>query len=182
MSSPTGNALLRTPCAAETEGGPLHPDTARARGQTLRLTGQVLALTGDLLPTPRASDKNGPGVHGKGGQDLRTTVSPLPASTATDCDEGKGVFDWGKYEPAIQRWEQVLGRKCPNPTSPTGKNGSAQLASRFVEWMMGLPDGWVTDVEITRAQQIKALGNGVVPQQGAVALRVMKRWGNEKEN
>lgn len=43
---------------------------------------------------------------------------------------------------------------------------------------MGLPDGWVTSPEIglTRAQQLKALGNGVVPQQAGVALADM--WGN----
>ena len=37
---------------------------------------------------------------------------------------------------------------------------------------MGLPAGWVTAPEIglTRAQQLKALGNGVVPQQAAAAL------------
>lgn len=42
----------------------------------------------------------------------------------------------------------------------------------FVEWLMGLPPGWVTDPEIglTRAQQLKALGNGVVPQQATAAL------------
>jgi DNA (cytosine-5)-methyltransferase 1 len=37
--------------------------------------------------------------------------------------------------------------------------------------MMGLPAGWVTDVPgLTRNQQLKALGNGVVPQQAAAAL------------
>ena len=36
---------------------------------------------------------------------------------------------------------------------------------------MGLPDGWVTDVPgVSRAQQLKALGNGVVPQQAMAAL------------
>lgn len=40
--------------------------------------------------------------------------------------------------------------------------------------MMGLPDGWVTDVpDISRNDQLKALGNGVVPQQAAAALRHM---------
>lgn len=37
---------------------------------------------------------------------------------------------------------------------------------------MGLPDGWVTDVPgLTRNEQLKALGNGVVPQQAEFAIR-----------
>lgn len=37
---------------------------------------------------------------------------------------------------------------------------------------MGLDDGWVTDVPgISRNDQLKALGNGVVPQQAAEAMR-----------
>jgi DNA (cytosine-5)-methyltransferase 1 len=40
--------------------------------------------------------------------------------------------------------------------------------------MMGLPAGWVTAVPgLTRAQQIKALGNGVVPQQAVAAIRLL---------
>src|SRR5690625_674459 len=39
------NDLLRTPVADEAGGGPLHPDVAAERGQTLRLTGQILAFT-----------------------------------------------------------------------------------------------------------------------------------------
>lgn len=38
---------------------------------------------------------------------------------------------------------------------------------------MGLPEGHVTEVGLTRNQQLKALGNGVVPQQAAAALRLM---------
>ncbi|MGV0412376.1 hypothetical protein [Corynebacterium marquesiae] len=43
----------------------------------------------------------------------------------------------------------------------------------FIEWMMGLPAGWVTnpDIGLTRSQQLKALGNGVVPAQAAYALQ-----------
>ena len=46
------------------------------------------------------------------------------------------------------------------------------LNPAFAEWLMGLPNGWVTNPEIglTRAQQLKALGNGVVPQQAQAAL------------
>jgi hypothetical protein len=40
----------------------------------------LTSVTGSspLLPTPRTSDMNGAGVHGTGGQDLRTVVSLLP--------------------------------------------------------------------------------------------------------
>lgn len=39
---------------------------------------------------------------------------------------------------------------------------------------MGLPEGHVTDVPgLTRNDQLKALGNGVVPQQAVYALRVL---------
>jgi DNA (cytosine-5)-methyltransferase 1 len=48
--------------------------------------------------------------------------------------------------------------------------------------MMGLPDGWVTDptIGLTWAEQVKALGNGVVPQQAELALSIMwARLGQE---
>lgn len=39
---------------------------------------------------------------------------------------------------------------------------------------MGLPEGWVTDVPgLSRNAQLKALGNGVVPQQCYAALQIM---------
>ncbi|MFF5424416.1 hypothetical protein ACFY62_12740 [Streptomyces sp. NPDC012793] len=39
---------------------------------------------------------------------------------------------------------------------------------------MGLAPGHVTDVSgLTRTQQLKALGNGVVPQQAEAALRML---------
>jgi DNA (cytosine-5)-methyltransferase 1 len=41
--------------------------------------------------------------------------------------------------------------------------------------MMGLPDGWVTDptIGISHNNQLKALGNGVVPQQAKLALEML---------
>jgi len=39
---------------------------------------------------------------------------------------------------------------------------------------MGLPEGWVTDVPgLTRNAQLRILGNGVVPQQAEMALRLL---------
>ncbi|MDR2372851.1 MAG: hypothetical protein LBD77_01845 [Bifidobacteriaceae bacterium] len=42
---------------------------------------------------------------------------------------------------------------------------------------MGLPEGWVTDpaLGLPRRRQVKALGNGVVPQQAVHALTILLR-------
>ena len=80
---------------------------------------------------------------------------------------------WGDYAAAIARWEHVLGRAAPAPTM-TSTKGNPQLSPAFVEWLMGLPAGWVTDVPgITRNEALKALGNGVVPQQAEAAVRFL---------
>jgi DNA (cytosine-5)-methyltransferase 1 len=39
--------------------------------------------------------------------------------------------------------------------------------------MMGLPEGHVTGHGLSNAQCLKMLGNGVVPQQAALALRLL---------
>lgn len=54
----------------------------------------------------------------------------------------------------------------PPPALDQGK-----LNPVFVEYMMGLPKGWVTDLELSRGQKFKILGNGVVPQQAYYALQ-----------
>lgn len=56
-----------------------------------------------------------------------------------------------------------MNRAAPDPVDDKGR-----LAPPFVEWMMGFPQGW-TD-RMTRTQALKALGNAVVPQQGAAAF------------
>jgi DNA (cytosine-5)-methyltransferase 1 len=48
-----------------------------------------------------------------------------------------------------------------------------QLNVKFVEYMMGLPSGWVTDIDLPRSQILKILGNGVVPQQAYKALELL---------
>lgn len=65
--------------------------------------------------------------------------------------------------------DQMRLRTTPNPLDLDGK-----LNPVFVEYMMGLPEGWVTDLPISRAQKLKMLGNGVVPQQAYYALE--KLW------
>lgn len=113
-----------------------------------------------MLPTPTSGDSVGTG-HATEWDEL-TDAANLHATHA----------NWGDYAPAIARWENVLGRPAPDPTEPTGRDGAHRLSPAFVEWMMGLPAGHVTDVPgLSRNAQLKALGNGVVPQQAATAIR-----------
>jgi len=89
---------------------------------------------------------------------------------AANTDNGH----WGKYAPAIRRWESVLGRNAPDPV--VMRSDKRRLNPRFVEWMMGLPDGWVTGHGLSAAKELKMLGNGVVPQQARVAVaQLMER-------
>lgn len=146
--------LLRTPTAQlAVNGGSQHPEKRKAGGHGPTLADEVE----HLLPTPRATDgtKGGPNQRGSSG-DLM-----LPSA----------VLRFGPYARAIARWEPVMRRPAPAPTEPTGKGGAHRLSPRFVEWMQGLAEGWVTDTDTTRNEQLKALGNGVVPQQAAAAIR-----------
>ena len=262
----------------------------------------ALGMQVGLLPTPKASDANGPGAHGDGGPNLNTTMNDprhyvpdsmfIPTPRASDVKgfnqrrnqenltgamllgvESDTGVKWGRFEPAIRRWERILGRPAPCPLQATGslrerlaplagtlldprwlvrraprRSGPAlpdqperdrtvrrwramsdgsdlidpavwderwvadvdrtipadrmpapcvrrlwmmrltaggrrapserQLSPRFVEWMMGLPDGWVTDPNMWtgvpgnhRNLQLRLLGNGVVPPQAATAVR-----------
>ncbi|MDT0407766.1 hypothetical protein ABZV64_19495 [Streptomyces sp. NPDC004959] len=74
---------------------------------------------------------------------------------------------WGPYAAAITRWER-LTRPAPAPTV------EGRLRPEFVEWMQGLPAGWVTHTPgLGRPAALTLLGNGVVPQQAHEALRLL---------
>ena len=129
-----------------------------------------------LLPTPSVADTQG-GRKSRSGE----RNGELLLNGIAHADH------WGKYAEAIARHEHAFGQPAPAPTEakpaprPTlnrhGNQRSDQtgqrLSAAFVEWMMMLPAGWVTDCGITRNQALKALGNGVVPPQAAAALRLM---------
>lgn len=155
-------SLLGTPRTSSANGS-----TAKERANGAlkgRLEDQVAGDQVKLFPTLRASDsyerrnqKTMDRIAKDGGDMTMTTL----ARTTTD---------WGKYEPAIRRWEAILGRQSPDPTNPDGRDGAHRLSSRFTEWMMGLPEGWITSHGLSREKELKLAGNGVVPQQAALAL------------
>lgn len=161
--SSAAHQMLPTPDAyAGERGGTQHPDKRRAGGHSVAL-GDVVEH--QMLPTPKAAD----GDFGL----PRTTGRP--AEKSTHLATRMHYTDFGDYAAAVQRWEAVLGRPAPAPTKPNPKTGKQQLSAEFVEWMMGLPGGWFTSpaIGLSRPQQFRIAGNGVVPQQGHAALAVM---------
>lgn len=83
------------------------------------------------------------------------------------------VQRWGRSADAITRWEHITGRSAPAPALLNDADGP-RPAPAFVEWLMGLQTGWVTDTdELTQNQQITALGNGVLPLQAVSALSLL---------
>ncbi|MER7077940.1 DNA cytosine methyltransferase [Saccharopolyspora kobensis] len=133
---------------------------------------------------------------GGGGADLRSEIYLLAnpdgeprverrPATAGETSSGQplgehrgrgGVpssVEWGKYGPAVERWGRVIGRHAPDPQT-TGPRGGKKVAPAFAEWMMGLPVGHVSEVPgLSINQQLKLCGNGVVPQQAELAIRLL---------
>ena len=145
-------SLLPTPAARDWKSG-----ASNLLGRNARPLNEVVV---NLLPTPKASD----GPHG--GPTRRDTSGRyyLPGQ-AVPLDDRWVASDGTDYGPAIRRWEHVTGRPAPCPTEP-GTRGNRRLSPAFAEWLMGLPTGWVTAIPgIPRKEQLKILGNGVVPQQ-----------------
>lgn len=119
---------------------------------------------GRHMPTPRAT---------RGGS--ATEIAYGLGGERVDDDRPQGevtlaATNWGPYAAAVERWEPVAGT-APSPVRHDGKGGKARLNPELPEWMMGLKRGHITAAEIglTRAEQLKAAGNGVVPQQAEAA-------------
>ncbi|MFW6722917.1 DNA cytosine methyltransferase [Streptomyces sp. MAR4 CNY-716] len=161
MNLRTAVTLLPTPMARDWKSG-----ASNLLGTNSRPLNEVVV---NLLPTPKASD----GRHGGPNQRDATGRYYLPGLAGRL--DGRWVATNGTdYGPAIDRWETVLGRPAPEPTEP-GTRGNHRLAPAFVEWMMGADPGWVTgtDLGLSRSDQLKILGNGVVIHQAVHAYRTL---------
>lgn len=137
----------------------------------------LIQTGGKLLPTPMVGSSS-PAAHGQISGDFRAAMDRVIEQVRDDDGYRQGnvtgqITDWGPYQAAITRWEHVTGRAAPSPVRYDGKDGKARLNPELTEWMMGWPQGWVTDpgIGLSRAQQLKACGNGVVTRQAATALR-----------
>lgn len=107
-----------------------------------------------LLPTPTASMNTGPGRSGRrGGPNLQTAVA-------------EGAWGTPECRGRLVHWRNITGWPMPAPVDPNGR-----MTARWAEWLMGLEPGWVTDIDgLSRTQQMRLLGNGVVPAQAHLGI------------
>ncbi|MEV7994892.1 DNA cytosine methyltransferase [Streptomyces sp. NPDC086077] len=151
---------------------PRHQPETQGRNEPTHRSDTAAGTNGvlSLVPTPAARDwKSGASnLMDRNARPLNEfVVNRLPYSGSWVSTDG---IDYG---PAIRRWEQITGRPAPCPTEP-GTRGNRRLAPVFTEWLMGLPDGWVTAVPgIPRKEQLRILGNGVVSRQACHAYGLM---------
>ncbi len=159
--------------AADPSGAGAGRDDRAVPGQVQGRAGvDVRAARDDRGPTAHTedighergrTDADGGGLEVGPELDRPTSCDPADRGSRGGHADGLGDVAWGPYEPAIRRWEH-LTRPAPRPTDDRGR-----LSPVFVEWMMGLPAGWVTDHGLLRTAELKMLGNGVVPQAAAIA-------------
>lgn len=72
-----------------------------------------------------------------------------------------------KLGSSLDAIRSIYSQEIPPPLD------KGRLNVQFVEYMMGLPKGWVTDIDLPRSQKLKILGNGVVPQQAYKAIELL---------
>ena len=178
--------LMPTPVTTDAHGA---RNATRGGDRTNSNDGVTLSDAIRLLPTPRARDVHGGDVNPQGGPCLRTALALLSTPQARDrrgaptdgfCNGSlpRDVLEiaegqWGKYAPAILQWS-LLTREAPAPSEPD-RNGKPRIRPQFSEWMMGWPDGWVTDpaLKLSRTDQLVMIGNGVVPLAAERAVRYL---------
>jgi DNA (cytosine-5)-methyltransferase 1 len=153
---------------------PISERLQRSRSAQRGIRSQIIANTNsDAREESRRTDRKIPtkSTGFQRGQDVGQTRCEHRCSCSVDSNPNN------KHKPHNRQVQGLGGRFASRremsvqtipPTLVDGK-----LNAKFVEYMMGLPNGWVTDLDLSRAQQLKMLGNGVVPQQASYALQLL---------
>lgn len=149
-SSSSPGALFRSPLASDPARGGETLDQVKARRGTVALSHRVIDLV------------------------TRRGRQPSPETLFALIEE---FFDAGDATPKLSPDgnESPVGRSAPAPAI-LNQDAGPRAAPAFVEWLMGLDQGWVTDpsMGLSHAQQLSALGNGVLPRH----VRLHRRWQN----
>lgn len=170
--------LLPTPKAGDADFGMPRTSGRPPEKSTHLMTRRVHTLPDRLLPTPNTMEHLPARTGEARERQLRRGEGPDASRRQSMGNLREDIVEvepgeWGPYAAAIAQWEAVLGRPAPAPTEE-GPKGGRRLSAAFVEWMMGLPEGWVTGHGLPRTAELKMLGNGCVPQQVIMALNSMR--------
>ncbi len=140
------------------------PEGAERRGPEHETVGATAGSTTEPgergRPTATDTDSERLEGHGEPERNRAGRRQPPTPGDSTSCD-------WSMFTPAITRWEGILGRPAPDPVT------DGKLSSRFVSWMMGLPENWVCGLGLSRNAELKMLGNGCMVQQAALGLEIL---------
>ena len=166
----TGLATCDSAPAADTTSAERRGAQSEHLGAASRSTAELRERAGIAANANGDGYGGGQGSRGLGGLETGHEGEPQKRQRTRGESGTRGVVDWGKYATAINRW-QIITRPVPTPTARIKDRD--RLNPVFVEWMMGLPEGHVTGHGLSAAQELKMLGNGVVPQQAALALRLL---------
>jgi DNA (cytosine-5)-methyltransferase 1 len=137
----------------------------------------------DAHSKPRRADRgiSEPSDRLRDGQDQGKTRDEHRGSgtTTTNSDHAGGIRSVQGFPSRFNSRHEMSLQTAPNTLDQLGR-----LNPEFVEYMMGLPVGWVTDSGLARTQQLKMLGNGVVPQQAKYALELLTstKWEDINED
>jgi len=162
------SGLFPTPVTTDARSAARHSTSTGVMHSGTTLTDAVRTLAapvagGDkltLMATPNARDRRGEPKAGFCNNSLPRDVLSM-------------VDGFGKYQPAVDRWVSITGVEAPYPVEPS-TNGKPRVRCQFSEWLMGFEPGWVTGIPgLSRTAQLMCIGNAVVPQQAAFALRLL---------
>jgi DNA (cytosine-5)-methyltransferase 1 len=117
-------------------------------------------------------DSSGEGLEGNElGRtcDCNRHRQPAHGSTA----ESGEIPVWPPGPADREAWERVIAVRPDLAPAIDGK-----LNPRFVGWLMGLPEGWIEIPGAARVDQLRALGNAVIPATAELAFRTL--WDNKE--
>lgn len=121
LRSAPATVFMPTPRASDGAKGPSY------NGHRVNLSGVVLGQA-SLLPTPTASDGMAERMRsGMWHAGSRRAMNLGIAGRIVTAGEGKARdpesygfrVDWGRFTPAVRRWETILDRPAPDPTQAT---------------------------------------------------------------
>lgn len=115
--------------------------------------------------------------------DADRCAHPLwPTPSAYDTKLDVHAYRWMRADmddkaetSALEHWEGVTGERYPYPMDiPHSRDDAFLISMSFVEWMMGLPVGYVghPDIDLDRDERMGLLYSGTVPLQAAHAVAV----------